>query len=61
MCLVMQIGLVAHVKCGSTVSALKRKYHLIREIVMKGVVVVEKITFAENLADPFMKTLSTGL
>ena len=38
---------------------IERKYHLIREIVMKVVVVVEKITFAENLADPFMKTLST--
>ena len=32
---------------------------LIREIALRGDVVVEKIAFAEKLADPFMKTLST--
>ena len=31
---------------------------LIREIVLRGDVVVEKIAFVEKLADPFMKTLS---
>ena len=34
------------------------KYHLIREIVMRGDVAMEKIVFAENLPNPF-KTLST--
>lgn len=35
------------------------KYHLIREIVMRGDVAMEKIAFAENLANLFTKTLST--
>ena len=35
------------------------KYPLIREIVTRGDVAMEKIAFAENLANPFTKTLST--
>lgn len=35
------------------------KYHLIREIVVRGDVAIEKIAFAKNLANPFTKTLST--
>ena len=35
------------------------KYHLIREIVIKGDVAMEKITSIKNLADPFTKALST--
>ena len=38
---------------------IERKYHRIREILMKGDVVVKKIASTNNLADPFMKTLST--
>ena len=38
---------------------VERKYHLIREIVQRGDVLVTKITTAGNLADPFMKALST--
>src|SRR5215813_11382089 len=37
---------------------IERKYHLIREIVQRGDVSVTKIASAENLADPFTKTLS---
>ena len=37
---------------------IKRKYHLICEIIVKEDVVVEKITSMENLVDPFTKTLS---
>ena len=37
---------------------IKRKYHLICEIIVKEDVVVEKITSMENLVDHFMKTLS---
>ena len=37
---------------------IKRKYHLIREIVNKGDVTVTKISTLDNLADPFTKTLS---
>ena len=33
------------------------KYHLIREIVTRGDVIVAKIASAENLANPFTKTL----
>ena len=40
---------------------IKRKYHLIREIVMRGDVVVDKIISIENLMDPFTKTLSIGV
>jgi hypothetical protein len=36
---------------------IERKYHLIREIVSRGDVIVAKIPSAENLADPFTKTL----
>ena len=38
---------------------VERKYHLIREIVQKGDVLVTKIVTAYNLADPFTKALST--
>ena len=38
---------------------VERKYHLIREIVQRGDVLVTKIATANNLADPFMKALST--
>ena len=37
---------------------IKRKYHLIREIVQRGDVTVTKIASEENLADPFAKTLT---
>ena len=36
-----------------------RKNYLIREIVMRGDMVVKKITSIKNLIDPFTKTLST--
>ena len=36
---------------------IERKYHLIREIVQRGDVMVMKIASAENLADPFTKSL----
>jgi hypothetical protein len=36
---------------------IERKYHLIREIVTCGDVIVAKIASAENLANPFTKTL----
>ena len=36
---------------------IERKYHLIREIVGRGDVIVAKIASTENLADPFTKTL----
>ncbi|KAH7575610.1 hypothetical protein JRO89_XS02G0162300 [Xanthoceras sorbifolium] len=36
---------------------IERKYHLIREIVQGGDVVVTKIASQDNLADPFTKTL----
>ncbi|KAL6319824.1 hypothetical protein AAG906_036888 [Vitis piasezkii] len=38
---------------------IERKYHLIHEIVMRRDMTLEKIAFAKNLVDPFMKTLST--
>ena len=38
---------------------VKRKYHLIREIVQRCDVLVTKIAIAVNLADPFTKALST--
>ncbi|MCQ7013088.1 hypothetical protein M9Y11_19915, partial [Clostridioides difficile] len=37
---------------------IERKYHLIREIVKREDVVVTKIASADNLADPFTKTLT---
>ena len=36
---------------------IKRKYHLIREIVHRGDVAVMKIASEHNLANPFTKTL----
>ena len=36
---------------------IQRKYHLIREIVQKGDIIVTKIASADNLADPCMKSL----
>ena len=38
---------------------IERKYHLIRDIVQRGDVVVTKIASADNLADPFTKSLPT--
>ncbi|XP_057466438.1 uncharacterized protein LOC130755883 [Actinidia eriantha] len=37
---------------------IERKYHLIREIAQRGDSAVTKIASAENLADPFTKTLT---
>ena len=36
---------------------IERKYHLIRDIVQRGDVMVVKIASENNLADPFTKTL----
>ena len=36
---------------------IERKYHLIRDIVKRGEVVVAKIASEDNLADPFTKAL----
>ena len=36
---------------------VEKKYHLIRDIVQHGDVVVTKIATADNLADPFTKAL----
>ena len=36
---------------------IERKYHLIRDIVHRGDVVVTKIASADNLEDPFTKSL----
>ncbi|KAA0060399.1 gag/pol protein [Cucumis melo var. makuwa] len=38
---------------------IERKYHLIREIVQRGDVIVTKIASEHNIADPFLKTLTT--
>ena len=38
---------------------IKRKYHLIRDIMQRGDVVVTKIATADNLADPITKSLPT--
>ncbi|KAL0546872.1 hypothetical protein IC582_016790 [Cucumis melo] len=38
---------------------IERKYHLIREIVQRGDVIVTKIASEHNIADPFTKTLTT--
>ena len=40
---------------------IERKYHLIREIVNRGNVIVTKIQMLDNLADSFIKTLSEKL
>ncbi|KAA0067450.1 retrovirus-related pol polyprotein from transposon tnt 1-94 [Cucumis melo var. makuwa] len=37
---------------------IERKYHLIREIVQQGDVIVTKIASEQNIADPFTKTLT---
>ena len=36
---------------------IERKYHLIRDIVKRGEVVIAKIASADNLADPFTEAL----
>ena len=36
---------------------IKRKYHIIRDIITHGDVVIAKIENANNLADPFTKAL----
>ena len=36
---------------------VERKYHLIRDIVQRGDVIVTKIATTDNLADPFSKDL----
>ncbi|KAK6115898.1 hypothetical protein DH2020_008167 [Rehmannia glutinosa] len=38
---------------------IERKYHLVRDIVQRGDVLVSKIASAENLAEPFTKSLPT--
>ena len=38
---------------------IERKYHLVREIVQRGDIIVEKIASEDNLADPFTKALKT--
>ena len=40
---------------------IEKKYHLIREIVNRGDVIVTKILTLDNLADPFTKSLSEKL
>ena len=36
---------------------IQRKYHLIREIVQRGDIILTKIASADNLADSFTKSL----
>ena len=53
-------GAVANSKeprCHKRGKHIERKYHLIREIVHRGDVVVMKIALQDNLADPFTKML----
>ena len=38
---------------------IERKYHVLREIVLRGDVLVSKIASAENVANPFNKSLAT--
>ena len=55
-------GAVAHVKepmNNRKGKHIERKYHLVREIVRRGVIRVEKIAFEDNQADPFTKALKT--
>ena len=40
---------------------IEKKYHLIREIVNRGDIIVTKILTLDNLADPFTKMLSEKL
>ena len=44
-----------HRKC----KHIERKYHLVREIMQRGDIIVEKKTSEDNLADPFTKALKT--
>ena len=37
---------------------IEQRYHLIREIVVKGDIKVKQISTHDNITDPFMKTLS---
>ena len=39
---------------------IERKFHLVRDIVLRGDISVEKIASANNIADPFTKTLLVG-
>ncbi|WRX11510.1 Reverse transcriptase [Theobroma cacao] len=41
-----------------TAKHIERKYHLIREMIQRGEVLVKKIPTEQNLADPFTKTLT---
>ena len=38
---------------------IERKYHVLKKIIQRGDVIVSKIASAENLADPFTKSLAT--
>ena len=38
---------------------IKRKYHLVRKIVLNGDIIIENIASEDNLADPFTKALNT--
>ena len=40
---------------------IETKYHMIREIVNRGDVIITKISTLDNLADPFFKMLSEKL
>ena len=40
---------------------IEKKYHLIREIVQRGDIVVIKVASADNLADPFTKALTSNV
>ena len=40
---------------------IEQKYHLIREIVRRGDVVVTKVASADNLADPFTNALTSNI
>ena len=39
------------------VKHIERKYHLVREIVQRGYIIVEKIASEDNLVGPFTKEL----
>ena len=39
---------------------IERKFHLVREIVSRGDISVDKIAFANNISNPFSKTLLVG-
>ena len=38
---------------------IEREYHLVREIVQRGDIIVEKIAYEDNLTYPFTKALKT--